>query len=33
MGFDQGDNNDGITVIDITDLESVKYCFVNFLGN
>ncbi|CAH0058200.1 unnamed protein product [Clonostachys solani] len=31
MGFDQGDNNDGITVIDITDLENVKYCFVNFL--
>ncbi|CAG9976206.1 unnamed protein product [Clonostachys byssicola] len=30
MGFDQGDNNDGITVIDITDLENVKYCFVNF---
>ncbi|VUC29121.1 unnamed protein product [Clonostachys rosea] len=33
MGFDQGDNNDGITVIDITDLNNVKYCFVNFTGD
>ncbi|KAI8664527.1 hypothetical protein NCS55_00961800 [Fusarium keratoplasticum] len=32
MGYDQGDNNDGITVIDITDLDHVRYCFVNF-GN
>ncbi|KAJ4182060.1 hypothetical protein NW767_013953 [Fusarium falciforme] len=30
MGYDQGDNNDGITVIDITDLDHVRYCFVNF---
>jgi len=28
MPFDQGDNNDGITVIDISDLNAVKYCFV-----
>ncbi|KAM0645678.1 hypothetical protein ACHAO3_009222 [Verticillium nonalfalfae] len=28
-GFDQGDNNDGITVLDITDLVDVRYCFVN----
>ncbi|KAI5462110.1 hypothetical protein BGZ63DRAFT_354729 [Mariannaea sp. PMI_226] len=31
MGYDQGDNNDGITVLDISDLSQVKYCFVNFL--
>ncbi|RSL58863.1 hypothetical protein CEP54_007598 [Fusarium duplospermum] len=30
MEYDQGDNNDGITVIDITDLDHVRYCFVNF---
>ncbi|WAO92210.1 hypothetical protein NCS54_00970600 [Fusarium falciforme] len=30
MGYDQGDNNDGITVIDVTDLDHVRYCFVNF---
>ncbi|KAM5356750.1 hypothetical protein ACJ41O_003396 [Fusarium nematophilum] len=29
MGYDQGDNNDGITVLDITDLTNVRYCFVN----
>jgi len=28
MPFDKGDNNDGITVIDISDLNTVKYCFV-----
>ncbi|KAJ4319809.1 hypothetical protein N0V84_006190 [Fusarium piperis] len=31
-GYDQGDNNDGITVLDITDLDNVRYCFVNFGG-
>lgn len=28
MAFDAGDNNDGITVLDITDLSQVKYAFV-----
>jgi hypothetical protein len=28
MPFNGGDNNDGITVIDITDLTHVRYCFV-----
>ncbi|KAK7408783.1 hypothetical protein QQX98_009027 [Neonectria punicea] len=28
-GFNQGDNNDGITVLDITDPADVRYCFVN----
>ena len=28
MPFDGGDNNDGITVVDITDLSHVRYCFV-----
>ena len=28
MAFNDGDNNDGITVIDITDLRHVRYCFV-----
>ncbi|KPM39230.1 hypothetical protein AK830_g7357 [Neonectria ditissima] len=32
-GFDQGDNNDGITVIDISDLDDVRYCFVNVFEN
>lgn len=32
MGYDQGDNNDGITVLDITDLDNVRYCFVNLGG-
>ncbi|KAG7146012.1 hypothetical protein HYQ46_005218 [Verticillium longisporum] len=32
-GFDQGDNNDGITVLDITDLVDVRYCFVNLFGH
>lgn len=27
-GYDQEDNNDGITVLDITDLSNVRYCFV-----
>ncbi|KAL2133277.1 hypothetical protein VTI74DRAFT_2620 [Chaetomium olivicolor] len=27
LGFDQGDNNDGIIVLDITDLDNVRYCF------
>lgn len=31
-GFDQGDNNDGITVLDITDLVHIRYCFVNLFG-
>ncbi|ESZ98569.1 hypothetical protein SBOR_1019 [Sclerotinia borealis F-4128] len=29
--FDEGDNDDGITVLDITDLERVRYCFVNIV--
>jgi len=28
MPYDGGDNNDGITVIDVTQLESLRYCFV-----
>jgi hypothetical protein len=28
MAFNEGDNNDGITVIDITNLTHVRYCFV-----
>jgi hypothetical protein len=28
MAFNKGDNNDGITVIDITNLTHVRYCFV-----
>jgi hypothetical protein len=28
MAFDGGDNNDGITVIDITNLSHVRYCFI-----
>ncbi|KAL2860000.1 uncharacterized protein BJX67DRAFT_386444 [Aspergillus lucknowensis] len=31
MGYNQGDNNDGITVLDITRLDKVQYCFVNFV--
>jgi hypothetical protein len=27
QGFDQGDNNNGITVIDITDIDNLRYCF------
>ena len=30
MGFDGGDNNDGITIFDITDLESPRYCFTSW---
>jgi len=30
LDFDGGDNNDGITIIDITDPDHVRYCFVNF---
>jgi hypothetical protein len=32
MPYDGGDNNNGITVLDITDLENVRYCFVDFHG-
>lgn len=30
MAFDEGDNNDGVTIIDITELSDIRYCFVNF---
>ncbi|KAH8812185.1 hypothetical protein F5884DRAFT_898497 [Xylogone sp. PMI_703] len=30
VGYDQGDNNDGITVLDITDVNNIRYCFVNY---
>ncbi|KAL8857387.1 MAG: hypothetical protein Q9178_006014 [Gyalolechia marmorata] len=32
MQYDQGDNNNGITIFDITDLERVCYCFVDYNG-
>jgi hypothetical protein len=32
MGYDQGHNNNGITVLDITDLSNIRYCFVDFYG-
>lgn len=32
MPFNGGDNNDGITVIDITDLDHVRYCFILWDG-
>ncbi|GLB42883.1 hypothetical protein LshimejAT787_1203320 [Lyophyllum shimeji] len=32
MGSSEGDNNDGITVIDITDPEDPAYCFVSATG-
>ncbi|PQE29823.1 hypothetical protein CJF32_00000476 [Rutstroemia sp. NJR-2017a WRK4] len=32
MPYDGGANNNGITVLDITDLENVRYCFVDFHG-
>ncbi|KAL8831565.1 MAG: hypothetical protein Q9170_005234 [Blastenia crenularia] len=32
MKFDEGDNNNGITIFDITDLNNVRYCFVDFYG-
>jgi hypothetical protein len=31
MEFDQGDNNDGVTILDISQPPSVRYCFVIFL--
>ncbi|TGO64636.1 hypothetical protein BCON_0006g00380 [Botryotinia convoluta] len=27
--FDRSDNNEGITVLDITDIDKIRYCFVN----
>lgn len=32
MSYDEGDNNNGITIIDISDLNDVRYCFVDFFG-
>ncbi|KAL8691725.1 MAG: hypothetical protein Q9218_003118 [Villophora microphyllina] len=32
MAYNEGDNNNGITVFDITDLDNVRYCFVDFYG-
>lgn len=32
LEFDGGDNNNGITILDITELNSVRYCFVDFQG-
>ncbi|KAJ8071293.1 hypothetical protein OCU04_001629 [Sclerotinia nivalis] len=32
LPFNEGDNNDGVTIFDITELEKVRYCFVNFQG-
>ena len=32
MNFDEGDNNNGITVIDISELHRVRYCFVDMYG-
>ncbi|KAL8951517.1 MAG: hypothetical protein Q9222_002520 [Ikaeria aurantiellina] len=32
MRFNGGDNNNGITIFDITNLEHVRYCFVDFYG-
>lgn len=29
MQFDRGDNNDGITIIDVTEAQKARYCFVN----
>ncbi|KAF7899026.1 uncharacterized protein EAF01_008239 [Botrytis porri] len=29
MEFDKADNNEGITVLDITDIDKIRYCFVN----
>jgi hypothetical protein len=31
LEFNGGDNNDGITILDITDLDRSRYCFVNFI--
>ena len=30
MDFNAGDDNDGITVIDVTEPKKARYCFVNF---
>ncbi|KAL8852994.1 MAG: hypothetical protein Q9221_002142 [Calogaya cf. arnoldii] len=30
--YDEGDNNDGVTILDITKLNNVRYCFVDFEG-
>ncbi|KAL8656081.1 MAG: hypothetical protein Q9226_002789 [Calogaya cf. arnoldii] len=32
MSYDGGDNNNGITIFDITEPSDVRYCFVDFLG-
>ncbi|KAF6232196.1 hypothetical protein HO173_009579 [Letharia columbiana] len=32
MAYDEGDNNNGITVFDITEPSNVRYCFVDFYG-
>ena len=32
MAYDEGDNNNGITIFDISEPSSVRYCFVDFLG-
>ncbi|KAL2281063.1 hypothetical protein FJTKL_12083 [Diaporthe vaccinii] len=32
MGYNHGDNNNGITVLDISDLGNVRYCFVDYQG-
>ncbi|CAD6582246.1 MAG: hypothetical protein ASARMPRED_000912 [Alectoria sarmentosa] len=32
MAYDEGNNNDGITIFDITDPSHVRYCFVDFHG-
>lgn len=29
MQFDGGDNNDGITILDVTEAQSPRYCFAN----
>ncbi|KAL6720296.1 hypothetical protein ACLMJK_002217 [Lecanora helva] len=30
--YNQGDNNNGITIFDISDLDNVRYCFVDYHG-
>ncbi|KAI4266961.1 MAG: hypothetical protein L6R38_008455 [Xanthoria sp. 2 TBL-2021] len=32
MAYDEGDNNNGITVFDISEPDNVRYCFVDFMG-
>ena len=32
LKYDGGDNNNGITIIDISKLDDVRYCFVDFYG-